>query len=121
MATDANATISPLLAQIHHLELQVDELQSQLNVANSDIDDKLAKLDIAGMGRVSLAQAMENSRSRLIELEAELEALIGEGGSVHQLQRRLAYLICPECRTSFDANVQVPFIINSAAHALLLA
>lgn len=77
-----NETISPLLAQIHELELQLERLQRELRLANSEIDDKIAKLDSAGAARVVLGRQLASAQARTRELESR--------GSSSEAARRLA-------------------------------
>ncbi|POY74884.1 hypothetical protein BMF94_2157 [Rhodotorula taiwanensis] len=99
----ANETISPLLAQIHELEQVVEHLQAQLGEANTAIDSKLEKLEVAGTNTVSLARQLADARARIAALEDELERLVGRGGSLERVQARLSKVACPDCSSSVDA------------------
>jgi chromosome segregation ATPase len=92
------------LAQIQLLEEKIRELQDQLERSNNEIDDKLAKLEAAGSGSVSLARDLGKARERVARLESDLERLLGADGLVETLKLRLTETRCPKCSASFDAN-----------------
>lgn len=111
----ADATISPLLAQIHQLEQIVQQLQTQLDRANGQIDDKLDKLEASGSGTIALAKQLSDARGRIFQLESELEHLLGEHGSLQRVRTRLTKVVCPECDVTFDANKVVQLRIDGSS------
>ncbi|KAM0749474.1 hypothetical protein T439DRAFT_327161 [Meredithblackwellia eburnea MCA 4105] len=119
--TGADSTISPLLAQIQELELIVHKLQSQLAEANDDIDSKLDKLDLAGSGTISLARQLAEARERIALLEAELDRLTGENGTLYRVRTKLSTVSCPGCHETFDANKYVQLNIDKASRTVSLA
>ncbi|GAA5960003.1 hypothetical protein JCM3765_006132 [Sporobolomyces pararoseus] len=108
----ANETISPLLAQIHELEQMVEHLQTQLVAANAQIDNKLDRLEAAGFDTISVARQLSTAQGRIAELEAQLERLLGENGSIERVRARLAKVKCPDCSTTFDANKVVQLRVD---------
>ncbi|KAL5492538.1 hypothetical protein ACEPAI_3985 [Sanghuangporus weigelae] len=52
---------------------EIDRLQRELDMANESIDDKLDKLEEAGLGVVGLTKALEDARRRIVDLENELQ------------------------------------------------
>ena len=117
-AGEGNSTITPLLAQIHELELIVEQLQAQLSAANIQIDQKLDRLEAAGSGTVSLARELSAARERIAQLEAELERLFGDRGTLHRLRTKLSTLNCPGCGTTFDANKVIRLAFDRAANGV---
>lgn len=99
-----DVTISPLLDQIQELEQMVSQLQNQLSEANDEIDQKLDKLEQAGTGTISLSKQLSLARERSSQLEAELDRLVGDDGSLLRVSKRLKDLNCPGCGVTFDAN-----------------
>lgn len=92
------------MGQIDDLEDLVARLQSQVADANKQIDNKLDKLDMAGLDAVSLSKKLAESEERAALLEVELERLVGQDGDLERLKRKLERLACPACSSSFDAN-----------------
>ncbi|KAK0501582.1 hypothetical protein EDD18DRAFT_1066550 [Armillaria luteobubalina] len=66
--SDADHIVSPLIAEI-------SRLQYELDIANESIDDKLDKLEDAGLGVVGLTQKLEDARARIVALEDEIARL----------------------------------------------
>jgi len=108
-----DGTISPLLAQIHQLEQQVEQLHGHLAKANQNVDNKLQKLEAAGLSTINLAEQLAQARARIAELELQLEGLLGKGGVILRVQKRLATLQCPDCQSVFDANDVVRFRVRA--------
>ncbi|KAL5513309.1 hypothetical protein ACEPAH_3707 [Sanghuangporus vaninii] len=52
---------------------EIGRLQKELDMANESIDDKLDKLEEAGLGVVGLTKALEDARRRIVDLENELQ------------------------------------------------
>ena len=116
---EANSTISPLLAHIHKLEMQIQRLQDQLDSANAKIDDKIDALNSNGHhGSTSLAERLADARLHISKLEADIEAILGADGSFSALKRRLATCHCPHCRHTFDVNNQIKLQIDADARLL---
>ena len=71
----ANATASPLYAEIDNLNRDIKQYKHLLQSANEDIDDKLRKLDGAGTKVIAMAKELEHARRKIRDLEN------GAGGS----------------------------------------
>ncbi|KAJ7781957.1 hypothetical protein DFH07DRAFT_1017858, partial [Mycena maculata] len=90
--TSADGTVSPLLAEINRLQRELDR-------ANESIDDKLDKLEDAGLGVVGLTKRLEDARARIVALEEEIARLSRKDQRrVHRLQRAR----CQKCLTKVD-------------------
>ncbi|KAJ6498301.1 hypothetical protein DFH09DRAFT_334683 [Mycena vulgaris] len=90
--TAADGTVSPLLAEITRLQRELDR-------ANESIDDKLDKLEDAGLGVVGLTKRLEDARARIVALEEEIARLSRkEERRVHRLERAR----CQKCLTKVD-------------------
>lgn len=86
--TPGDATVSPLIAEI-------SRLQRELDLANNSIDDKLDKLEDAGLGVVGLTKKLEDARSKISILEDQIARLN------RREERRLRCLErarCQKCR-----------------------
>ena len=51
---------------------EIQHLQRELNIANQSVDDKLDKLEEAGLDMVGLTNALESARQRILSLEKEM-------------------------------------------------
>ncbi|SCV74398.1 BQ2448_6830 [Microbotryum intermedium] len=100
----ADETITPLYSHMQELVQLVDDLRDQLAVTNEDVDRKLNQLEVAGSGTISLARDLAQARARIVQLEAELERLLGANGSLERVRTRLMSLPCPSCEHVFDAT-----------------
>ena len=80
--TDANATIAPLYEEIDDLHAQVKQYQALLASANDEVDDKLRKLNRAGLGAVDLSREVELGRERIKVLEDQLAKGVGSDGKI---------------------------------------
>lgn len=90
--TSADPTVSPLIAEI-------SRLQRELDLANDSIDDKLDKLEDAGLGVVGLTRKLEDARSKISALEDEIGRLSRkEERRLHRLDRAR----CQKCHTKVD-------------------
>ncbi|KAJ7504249.1 hypothetical protein B0H11DRAFT_2154471 [Mycena galericulata] len=90
--TAADGTVSPLLAEINRLQRELDR-------ANESIDDKLDKLEDAGLGVVGLTKRLEDARAKIVGLEEEIARLSRkEQRRVHRLERAR----CQKCLTKLD-------------------
>ncbi|KIY70545.1 hypothetical protein CYLTODRAFT_391816 [Cylindrobasidium torrendii FP15055 ss-10] len=78
---------SPLVAEIARLRVQLDE-------ANENVDDKMDKLEDAGLGVISLTKKLEDARARIIALEEEISRLNRKD---ERRTRRLQKARCQKC------------------------
>lgn len=84
--------MSPLIAEI-------SRLQQELDRANESIDDKLDKLEDAGLGVVGLTRQLDDARARIVTLEDEIARLSRrEERRYHRLQRAR----CLKCHSKVD-------------------
>ena len=85
-------TVSPLIAEIHRLQYELD-------VANESIDDKLDRLEDAGVGVIGLTKQLEDAKAKTLVLEDEIARLARkEDRRVRRLQRAR----CRKCQTKVD-------------------
>jgi predicted nucleic acid-binding Zn-ribbon protein len=84
--------MEPLIAEINRL-------QSELDRANDSIDDKLDKLEDAGLGVVGLTKKLEDARARIVILEDEIARL---SRREDRRIRRLERARCQKCLTKVD-------------------
>ncbi|KAF8586444.1 hypothetical protein K439DRAFT_1631700 [Ramaria rubella] len=82
------SSASPLVAQIEYL-------QQELHLANDSIDEKVNRLEEAGMGIVGLTEKLEDAQARIPALEEEVRRLERKG---ERRVRRLARARCLKCR-----------------------
>lgn len=85
-------TVSPLIAEIHRLQYELD-------VANESIDDKLDKLEDAGLGVVGLTEKLEDARTKISRLEDEIARL---SRKEERWSMRLARIRCKKCNIKVD-------------------
>jgi chromosome segregation ATPase len=90
--TTNDPTTSPLIAEIHRL-------QRELDVANESIDDKLDRLEDAGLGVVGLTKKLEDARAKISRLEDEIARL---SRKEDRYSRRLARARCKNCNVKID-------------------
>jgi hypothetical protein len=90
--TVGDSTVSPLIAEISRLQRELDR-------ANESIDDKLDKLEDAGLGVVGLTKKLEDARSRIVALEDEIARL---SRREDRRIRRLERARCQKCHTKVD-------------------
>jgi len=88
----ADPTVSPLITEITRLQRELDR-------ANESIDDKLDKLEDAGLGVVGLTKKLEDARSRIIALEDEVARL---SRREDRRVRRLERARCQKCHLKVD-------------------
>lgn len=84
--------MSPFIAEITRLQRELDR-------ANESIDDKLDKLEDAGLGVVGLTKKLEDARSKISALEDEIARLS------RREERRLCRLErtrCQKCHTKVN-------------------
>ncbi|PPQ63099.1 hypothetical protein CVT24_005810 [Panaeolus cyanescens] len=90
--TAGDQSASPLLAEIQRLQRELDR-------ANESIDDKLDKLEDAGMGVVGLTKKLEDARAKIALLEDEISRLTRKED---RRSRRLARARCQKCHVKVD-------------------
>jgi chromosome segregation ATPase len=90
--TSADPSVSPLIAEI-------SRLQQELDRANESIDDKLDKLEDAGLGVVGLTSKLEDARSRIVALEEEIARL---SRREDRRMRRIERARCQKCHKKLD-------------------
>jgi len=92
--TTNDPTIAPLIAEIHRL-------QHELDVANESIDDKLDKLEDAGLGVVGLTKKLEDARAQISRLEDEIARLSRKD---ERMSKRLERTRCKKCNVKIDIS-----------------
>lgn len=78
---------------------QIQVLQEELHNANNSIDEKVNKLEDAGMGIVGLTEKLEDARARTTALEDEVGRLVRRE---ERRTRRLERVKCLECGVRID-------------------
>ena len=78
---------------------EVIRLQCELDRANESIDNKLDRIEEAGLGVVQLTKKLEDARSRIASLEEETSCL---SRREERCCRRLERLRCPKCNIKLD-------------------
>lgn len=86
------AAVSPLLSEICRL-------QQELDLANESIDDKLDKLEDAGLGVVGLTKKLEDARAKIVVLKDEIARL---SRREDRRIRRLERTRCQKCHVKVD-------------------
>jgi chromosome segregation ATPase len=92
--SSTDPTVAPLVAEISRLQRELDR-------ANDSIDDKLDKLEEAGVGVVGLTKRLEDARARIAALEQETSRL---SRKEDRRIRRLARLRCRKCHIKIDLD-----------------
>ncbi|KAH7922630.1 hypothetical protein BV22DRAFT_645250 [Leucogyrophana mollusca] len=92
--TTADPSVSPLLSEIARLQIELDR-------ANENIDDKLDKLEDAGLGVVGLTKSLEDARARISSLESEIAKLQRRE---ERRTGRLQKLRCRKCLVKVDTS-----------------
>ncbi|GLB41649.1 putative pericentrin-AKAP-450 domain of centrosomal targeting protein [Lyophyllum shimeji] len=90
--TTGGPDVSPLVAEI-------SRLQKQLDRANDSIDDKLDKLEDAGLGVVGLTKKLEDARAKISALEDEIARLSRREERRIRCLRRTR---CQKCHIKID-------------------
>lgn len=85
-------TTAPLFAEI-------ERLQQELDHANESIDEKLDRLEDAGVGVVQLTNQLEDTKAKILALENALGHL---SRREERRLRRLEKLRCQKCRIRVD-------------------
>lgn len=78
---------------------EISRLQRELDRANDNIDDKLDKLEDAGLGVVGLTRKLEDAREKISSLEDEISRLSRK--EERRLQR-LSRVRCKKCNIKLD-------------------
>ncbi len=89
-----DSSMSPLVAEIARLHQELER-------ANESIDDKLDRLEDAGLGVVSLTEQLTDSKTRITCLEDELGRL---GRKEERQIQRLEKLRCQKCSSKVDTR-----------------
>jgi phage shock protein A len=76
-------------------------LQRALDEANKSVDDKLDKLEEAGIDVVGLTKKLEDARAKIVLLEDEV-ARLARREDRHM--RRLEKMRCPKCLTRVNVR-----------------
>ena len=76
-----DVTTSPLVAEIHRL-------QDELDKANESIDEKIDRLEEAGLGVVGLTTELARARAKIVELEERVAKLARSEQAQHQSSRK---------------------------------
>lgn len=85
---------------------EIERLQGELERANESIDEKLDRLEDAGLGVVGLTKQLEDAREKIMSLEDEFGRLSRR--EERRLQR-LEKLRCQKCLVKIDVrSVQRP-------------
>lgn len=80
---------------------EISRLQRELDRANESIDDKLDKLQDAGLGVVGLTKKLEDARANIAALEDEISRLSRkEDRLVHRMER----IRCHKCHIKVDVR-----------------
>ncbi|KAH9940729.1 uncharacterized protein BXZ73DRAFT_42510 [Epithele typhae] len=87
-------TVAPLVSELARLHQELDR-------ANASIDEKLDRLEDAGLGVVELTQQLQDAHSRIMDLEDDQGRL---SRREERRIRRLQRLKCPKCRTKVDTK-----------------
>lgn len=87
-----DSSLTPLVGEIRRL-------QGELDRANESIDDKLDKLENAGVDVVSLTQKLEDARMKIVALEDEIADLKRKED---RRTRRLTRARCQKCHIKLD-------------------
>ncbi|TDL23585.1 hypothetical protein BD410DRAFT_720667 [Rickenella mellea] len=88
------ASTSPLLAEISRLQKELDQ-------ANESIDDKLDKLEEAGLGVVQLTKLLQDARARITGMEGDIAALRRKDA---RRLRRMHKIRCAKCHSTMDVS-----------------
>ncbi|TFK53458.1 hypothetical protein OE88DRAFT_1676650 [Heliocybe sulcata] len=90
--TPGEPSVAPLIAEI-------SRLQSELDRANDSIDEKLEKLEDAGLGVVEVTEKLEDARSKILVLEDDIRRLSRRD---ERRLRRLQRAKCTNCHHKLD-------------------
>ncbi|TFK39758.1 hypothetical protein BDQ12DRAFT_704709 [Crucibulum laeve] len=90
--TSMDPSLTPLVTEINRL-------QRELDLANESIDDKIDKLEDAGLGVVGLTRKLEDAREKIVALEDEIARLTRKE---ERHLRRLERTRCQKCNIKVD-------------------
>ncbi|KAH9074702.1 hypothetical protein EDB83DRAFT_2352798 [Lactarius deliciosus] len=91
-SSPSDASVAPYVAEIQRLE-------RELGRANESIDEKLDRLEHAGLGNVQLEVRLNDERVRAVALEEDVARL---DRREERRLRRLSKAKCPHCRQKVD-------------------
>ncbi|KAI9440630.1 hypothetical protein H4582DRAFT_1938265 [Lactarius indigo] len=91
-SSPSDASVAPYVAEIQRLE-------RELGRANESIDEKLDRLEHAGLGNVQLEMRLNDERVRAVALEEDVARL---DRREERRLRRLSKAKCPHCRQRVD-------------------
>jgi len=80
---------------------EIARLRQELERANQSIDEKLERIEEAGMDVISLTRQLGDGRTRIAALEDEIDRLSRKDD---RRTRRLQKMRCRKCRTKIDAR-----------------
>jgi myosin protein heavy chain len=80
---------------------EISRLQKELDQANESIDDKLDKLEEAGLGVVQLTKLLQDARARITGMEGEIAALRRKDA---MRLRRMHKIRCAKCHSTMDVS-----------------
>ena len=78
---------------------EIQRLERELGRANESIDEKLDRLEHAGLGNVELERRLNDERVRAVALEEDVARL---DRREERRLRRLTKAKCPHCRQRVD-------------------
>lgn len=78
---------------------EIERLRFELDRANEEIDDKLDRLEDAGVGVISLTQQLEDSNAKVSMLEVEITRITRRE---ERRLKRLQRLKCQKCHTKVE-------------------
>ena len=94
MNATANDPSSPFSSEIARL-------RQELERANQSIDEKLERIEDAGMDVIDLTRKVEDGRARIASLEDDITRLSRKDD---RRTRRLQKMRCGKCRTKIDVR-----------------
>ena len=89
-----DATVSPLVGEI-------ERLQQELEHANEAIDDKLDRLEDAGVDVITVTTRLEDAKIKIVNLEDDIAR---QSRKEERRTRRLERLRCQKCQVKVDTR-----------------
>lgn len=80
---------------------EIARLRQELERANQSIDEKLERIEDAGMDVIDLTRKVEDGRARIASLEDDITRLSRKDD---RRTRRLQKMRCGKCRTKIDVR-----------------
>ena len=80
---------------------EIARLRQELERANQSIDEKLERIEDAGMDVIDLTRKVEDGRARIASLEDDITRLSRKDD---RRTRRLRKMRCGKCRTKIDVR-----------------